>query len=100
MKNITPLELMVWMDSDKEFALIDVREYEEHEAYNIGGILIPFDEIVGRMEELPQDRDIVLYCEKGIRSTIAIQKLEIKGRSGIYNLTGGMTRWRREVDNG
>lgn len=98
MKSITPLELKSWIDNDKAFTLIDVREQWEHDIYNIGGKLIPIDELVRRRDELPTTGDIVLYCEKGIRSVIAIQKLETKGLAGIYNLSGGMKRWREEVD--
>lgn len=98
MKNITPLELKSWMDKGKPFTLIDVRAQWEHDAYNIGGKLIPVDELLRRRDELPTTGDIVLYCEKGIRSVIAIQKLEAKGVTGdIYNLSGGMARWKTEI---
>ncbi|MEZ5017586.1 MAG: rhodanese-like domain-containing protein [Flavipsychrobacter sp.] len=97
MKNITPLELKSWIDKDKAFILIDVREQWEHDAYNIGGQLIPVNELTRRISEIPTTGDIVLYCEKGIRSVIAIQKLEIKGLTNIYNLSGGMKRWKEEI---
>jgi adenylyltransferase/sulfurtransferase len=94
MNQITLQELREWMDSGKRFQLIDVREPEEHEAFNIGGRLIPIGEIMRRMDELEEDVPIVLYCKQGIRSMIAIQRLSphwpecefYNLRSGIYSL--------------
>lgn len=78
----------------KPFVLIDVREAWEHDAYNIGGMHIPMGELMQRKDEIPAEGDVVLYCEKGIRSTIAIQRLETMGYHNLYNLTGGMTAWK------
>jgi rhodanese-related sulfurtransferase len=95
MKKITPAVLKEWLNADKPFILIDVREEWEHEAYNIGGIHIPVGEIMARKDEIPQMGDVVLYCEKGIRSSIVIQRLEQLGYSNLYNLTGGMSAWKK-----
>ena len=46
MKSITATELARLIDSKSDFQLIDVREPEEHAAFNIGGLLIPLNEIV------------------------------------------------------
>ncbi len=73
---------------------MDVREAWEHEAYNIGGLLMPMSELAARYREIPKDRDVVLYCEKGIRSVIAIQRLETTGFANLINLAGGMKGWR------
>lgn len=68
MKQVSPQELKEWMASGKQFELVDVREQWERELFNIGGAHIPMGELAARMSELPTDRDVVLYCEKGIRS--------------------------------
>ena len=41
MNQLTYRELKEWKAANKPFQLIDVREHDEHEAYNIGGQLIP-----------------------------------------------------------
>jgi rhodanese-related sulfurtransferase len=51
-------------------------------------------ELPQRIQELPKDKDVVLYCEKGIRSVIAIQRLETAGFHNLINLAGGMYAWR------
>lgn len=77
--------------------MVDVRENWEREAYNIGGIHIPSGELMGRQNELPKDKDIVLYCEKGIRTVIAIQRLESAGFDNLINLSGGMKAWKEQL---
>lgn len=96
MKSITKQELKGWINAEKEFQLIDVRETWEHEAYNIGGVSMPMGDLMNRKAEIRRDIDVVIYCEKGIRSTIAIQRLESLGYNGLINLQGGMTAWRRD----
>lgn len=96
MKQVTAAELRDWIATGKDFLLVDVREVFEREQFNIGGIHIPMDELPARVGELSTDQDIVLYCEKGIRSVIAIQRLEAKGYNNLYNLAGGMKVWKMQ----
>lgn len=74
--------------------LVDVRETWEHAEYNIGGVNIPLGTIINRKKDFPQDKDIALYCEKGIRSVIAVQRLEDYGFNRLYNVTGGIKAWK------
>lgn len=97
MKEITVEELEVWKTSSKHFLLLDVREEWEHAHFNIGGTLIPLSELLRRKDEIPPSLPVVIYCEKGIRSVIAIQRLEMLGLDNLYNLKGGMKAWK-EMD--
>lgn len=96
MKIITAEELKSWQRNLKDFILLDVREIWEHEAYSIGGENIPLGELLSQKNKLDKEATIVVYCEKGIRSAIAIQRLEPYGFNKLYNLTGGMSGWRVE----
>ena len=99
MNTITPAELKKKLESSQPLHLIDVREPNEHEMYNIGGTLIPLDEIIDPSKKIPKDIPVVLYCKMGIRSQIAIQRLEEKyGFTNLVNLQGGMERWKKEND--
>ncbi len=96
MKSITREGLKGWIKEQKDFVLVDVREEWEHQAYNIGGLLIPMGELMSQRNLIPQDKDVIIYCEKGIRSTIAIQRLESAGYNNLINLQGGMSAWKRQ----
>lgn len=97
MKEVSPNDLKQWIEQGKELVLIDVREPFEREAFNIGGIHIPMNEVMKRMNEMKSINDIpvVVYCEKGIRSSVVIQRLEQLGFQNLYNLSGGMSAWKK-----
>ncbi|WP_207492233.1 rhodanese-like domain-containing protein [Aridibaculum aurantiacum] len=100
MKQITPKELKAKLAADSELFLLDVREDWEHEAFNIGGKHVPLGEIMNYAPSLPKDEPVIIYCKKGVRSQIAIQRLEQKfGFNNLVNLEGGMEAWKREEQN-
>jgi len=75
--------------------LLDVRTAEEFAAGHIpGSQLLPYDEIIARVEELPADRQtpIIVYCRSGRRSAIAAETLAGLGFGEIYDL-GGIQDW-------
>lgn len=91
MKELTYQELKKWKAAKKSFQLIDVREPDEHEAYNIGGELIPLNLIIRKPELLDFSKPIVIYCKRGIRSQLAIQRLSIRfPNTQFYNLSKGI----------
>lgn len=96
MQSIDYAALMDWQVAHRDFILIDVRERFEHEQTNIGGLNIPLSEIGVACGQLPQDKDIVVYCAKGIRSVIAIQKMEQRGFNRLFNLRGGIAAISKE----
>jgi adenylyltransferase/sulfurtransferase len=53
-----------------------------------------------RLDEVPMDRSIVVYCRSGIRSLDAAERLERAGASEVYNLRGGILAWARDVEPG
>jgi rhodanese-related sulfurtransferase len=98
MNFIIPSDLKEKLDNKEEIVLIDVREKFEHNDFNIGGTLIPMNTVFEQIEKIPKDKTVVLYCAKGIRSAMVIQRLEEKyGYNNLVNLTGGMYAWRKET---
>jgi adenylyltransferase/sulfurtransferase len=101
MKGITVMELKAMLLGAEPLQLIDVREPDEHNGFNIGGMLIPLAEIGRQSASVATDRPVVLYCRKGIRSQFAIQKLEEKFPfTNLYNLIGGMEAWKKMEEEG
>ena len=97
MKGITVKELFIMFQHKDDFQLIDVREDFEHEAFNIGGTLIPLSQISQHIELIDKNKPVVVYCRKGIRSQIAIQRLQEKFPfHNLVNLIGGTEAWISE----
>jgi rhodanese-related sulfurtransferase len=81
--------------------LLDVREPHEWEIGNLekwGAILVPYTQVFQRLEEIPSDRPIVVYCHLGVRSAIIAGQLQDRGYSQVANLKGGYRAWVDEVD--
>ena len=95
-KSITVTELAGLIENKTDFQLIDVREPDEHEEFNIGGELIPLGEIVHQVQKLSAGKPVIIYCRKGIRSQIAIQRLQEKfAFTNLSNLIGGTEAWKK-----
>ncbi len=95
MRQISAKQLKEELATKSDIFLLDVREDFEHEDFNIGGTLIPLDEIMNKALNIPRDKLVVVYCQRGIRSQIAIQRLEGKyGFTNLINLEGGLEKWK------
>ena len=100
MQEITATELKQKMDDGEDIQLIDVRQPDEYEFAKIEGAkLIPLGEIMRRMDELDETKEIIIQCKSGGRSGQAIMALQRAGFTGeLKNLKGGITAWSNEVD--
>ncbi len=74
--------------------LLDVRNLDEYQHFNLGGHLIPLNELSQRHAEIPRDVPIVVYCHSGYRSQIALEFLHELGITQVKNLSGGVLAWQ------
>ncbi len=98
---ITAAELKDLLDSDKPIYLVDVREPAEWEIVNIpGATLIPKDEILrgDALANLPQDKQIVMYCKTGVRSAETLAAVKNAGFRDAVHVQGGVTAWVKQID--
>lgn len=71
-------------------AFIDVRDYFAFEKSHITGAdHIPHTHINRRIEEIPKDRPILIYSEKGKKGHQVVRELILKGFNEVYNISGG-----------
>ena len=97
-REITPTELQQLLADENPPSLIDVREEGEAAICAIdGSTLIPMNALPRRLQEIPRDRPVVLYCHSGMRSMMAGQWLSQQGFDAL-SLAGGIDRWAREVE--
>ena len=95
---ITVEELKRRIDRKDDLMLLDVREPHEYEIANLGGKLIPLNDLAKRVNELDSSSEIVVYCASGIRSGKAVRFLTEVGFRKVKNLSGGIAAWAEQID--
>jgi adenylyltransferase/sulfurtransferase len=96
---IQPRELRAMLDRGERLVLLDVREPYEREIASLANTHeIPLGELDTRTHELPEDRDIVVYCRSGVRSAQAAAALRRAGFDRVHNLERGILGWIDDVD--
>jgi sulfur-carrier protein adenylyltransferase/sulfurtransferase len=81
--------------------LLDVREPFEWEIGNLadhGAVLVPLAELADRVETLPRDSEIAVYCRSGQRSADAVRILLEAGFVDVVNVRGGVLAWADEIE--
>jgi sulfur-carrier protein adenylyltransferase/sulfurtransferase len=86
------------IDAGEEVFILDVREPYEYQIAQIGGKLIPQNDVPQRLAEIPRDREIVVQCRSGARSQRIAELLKQSGYSQVVNLAGGILAWSDEID--
>lgn len=92
--SLSPEEVKAMKDGGENFFLLDVRTPGEYAAGKIQGAkLVPLQELNMRYNEVPKDKDVVVYCQNGIRSIVACNMLKRMGYEKVRNMSGGISRW-------
>jgi len=97
MKTTSVEEIKVRIDAGELLNLLDVREPNEHAEFNIGGLLLPLGKIhTLQIEDIEgwREKEVIIYCRSGNRSSQAGLILEQLGFVHVVNLTGGMLDWQ------
>ena len=66
-------ELKRRLDAKEDLFVLDVREPHEYQICNLGGYLIPLNDLPKRVNELDSSREIVVHCKMGGRSAKAVR---------------------------
>lgn len=90
---VTPLEFER-LRHNEEVCCLDVREPEEWEIGNLGGIHIPLSYLREKVDELNPQRTYILVCRSGRRSEAAYFFLKQKGFQSVKILKGGLLAWK------
>jgi sulfur-carrier protein adenylyltransferase/sulfurtransferase len=83
-------ELQGMMQTEPDIQLVDVREKEEHEMGNVGGINIPLSQFASGYRLLDPGKKTILYCASGVRSNNFAKLLIQHGFTSVVNLENGI----------
>lgn len=106
-QNISPAELAEWLKTRPDLVLLDVREPFEVRAARLNDprvIYVPLS-VLAQSEQpaLPEKAlnpaaEIVVFCHHGLRSWQVAWWLQQIGRQHVYNLSGGLDAYARDID--
>jgi sulfur-carrier protein adenylyltransferase/sulfurtransferase len=91
-------ELKRRIDAGEKIQLIDVREPYEYQIAQIGGTLIPQNDVPQRLNEIDRNREVLVHCKSGGRSQRIAEYLKQSGYSRVANVAGGILAWSDEID--
>ena len=87
-----------FMEDLKDSLLVDVREKPFFDAETIdGAINIPTSQMRERLNEIPKDKKIVLFCNTGFQSYVASRILLQKGYTEVFSLSGGIELFKELI---
>jgi sulfur-carrier protein adenylyltransferase/sulfurtransferase len=95
---MTVQELKQRRDAGEDIFVLDVREPHEYQIANIGGTLIPMNQVPQRLAEIDRNREIVVQCRSGARSQRVAEFLAAQGYPNVKNLAGGILAWSDQID--
>lgn len=79
------------------FILLDVRTVEEFDSGHLKGALnidIKAADFAEQIEKLDKSATYLVYCLGGVRSARAMQLMQAQGFKKVYNLEGGLLKWK------
>jgi rhodanese-related sulfurtransferase len=84
------------MYGDDDVAVIDVRRMDEYlEGHVKDAIFITVDDILARIDELPEDKKLLFICAAGVRSGLACEMAAAMGLDSerLFNIVDGTVPW-------
>lgn len=99
-QELSAKEFLQRRDDGKPMTLLDVREDWETQLAPVPAALlhIPMGQLPDRLSELDASKDTVVICRSGGRSMQVAHYLEGQGFGSVFNLTGGILAWSRDID--
>lgn len=97
-QHISVLDVKEIVDNYSDYEnvdIIDVRsDAEFHEGHIVGAINIPL-ELIEKID-IPRDRKLIVYCQTGRRSNLAVSTLQKLGYENVFDM-GGIENWPYDV---
>lgn len=80
---------------DRNVQFIDVRTPSEYKGNKVKQFKnMPLDQLGKRAKELDSNKETVVLCQSGMRSSRACKVLKQQGFTSLYNVRGGLNTWK------
>lgn len=99
-KSISNIQAEKLIAEKKDLLILDVRTLNEFKSGKIpNAVNIPVDEIEWEIQQLEsyKNKEILVYCKVGMRSSVGCNLLEVEGFKRLYNLRGGILDYTGKI---
>jgi rhodanese-related sulfurtransferase len=94
LENLSAEQVRERLKNTREYVFIDVREPQEYKQGHIQGFKnIPLSQLTQRLAEIDRNKEVILACRSGMRSTTAAKILRKNGFTRIAHLKNGILSW-------
>lgn len=97
-EDLSVMELNNWYHEHKDMLLIDVRPQHECLKARIAFAKPLYDIALSDIHSWPKDKVLVFHCHHGYRSHKEAEKFRLNGFLKVYNLSGGIDAWSKNID--
>jgi rhodanese-related sulfurtransferase len=96
--NVHPEQVKAELDGQADLTLLDCREDHEWQFNRIdGAVHIPMQQTPQRLDEIPRDTPVIVYCHAGVRSQNVANFLRQNGYNA-RSMSGGIDAWSQLID--
>ncbi len=97
-KELSVQELKTRLTAGEAITIVDVRPADERAIAQLAQPFRTLDNGVASLADLSKDAPLAFLCHSGGRSARAAEQFRALGYKKVYNVTGGINAWSREVD--
>jgi rhodanese-related sulfurtransferase len=95
---LSPEQVRAMLGSE-DMILLDCRREDELQRACIEGAMhVPMEDLAARIDEIDEEKTVVVMCHHGIRSLSVAAVLRSNGFDEAYSMAGGIDRWSIEID--
>lgn len=97
-KRLEPMAFYEMLIKNQDALIIDVRPESKFEAYRMNDAILAASqkELMEIVKDQPKEKPLFIYCEYGDRSKTAGKLLVKKGFKQVYDLKGGLKKWKEQ----
>jgi len=96
---VSPEQVKAKLDAGDDFTLLDCRNDDERAFCRIEPSMhIPMRQTPERLDEIPRDKPVIVYCHHGVRSMQVAGFLKQQGFDDVHSMAGGTDAWSLAID--
>lgn len=87
----------IFLNTPEDLFILDLRSPDRYiEGHIPGALSFPFSQLEQKVHSIPKNKIVVVYCQNGLKSSLAVELLKKKGIPHVFSL-GSLKHWDYEL---